>query len=497
MPLLEMRQISKSYHGVPVLHAVDLAAEGGEVHALVGENGAGKSTLMKVLGGAVRAEQGSIRLGGELVEIPSPHVAQQLGVAVIHQELLLAPSLDAAENIFLGRTPSRGRVFVDRRTLYERAEAVLAELGADLDVRVPLRRLTVAQRQMVAIARALSIEARIVVMDEPSAVLTQNELERLFEAIGRLCARGVAVVYISHRLDEVFQLAAKVTVLKDGRSQGTHPIGELTRAKVIRLMVGRDVEVTVSRTDRSQPREVLRVEGMRNGRRVRGCDFALRQGEVLGIAGLVGAGRTELARAIVGADKREAGQVYVEGRPVRIGSPAEAIRHGIAYISEDRKTSGIFPELGVADNVLLPAYDNASRWGVVGLGSARRTVSELVRRLDVRAADLSQRMVTLSGGNQQKVVLARWLNRQARIFIFDEPTRGIDVLAKEHIYGLMSQLIEGGASIVMISSELPELLAMSDRILAMREGLIVGEIARTHATEERVLAMCMGQAHVA
>ena len=236
MPLLEMRQISKSYHGVPVLREVDLEAEGGEVHALVGENGAGKSTLMKILDGAVRADQGSIRLGGELVDIPSPRAAQQLGVDVIHQELLLAPSLDAAENIFLGRTPSRGRVFVDRRTLYQRAEAVLAELGADLDVRVPLRRLTVAQRQMVAIARALSAEARIVVMDEPSAVLTRNELERLFEAIGRLCARGVAVVYISHRLDEVFRLAARVTVLKDGQSQGTYPIGELTRAKVIRLM---------------------------------------------------------------------------------------------------------------------------------------------------------------------------------------------------------------------------------------------------------------------
>jgi len=497
MPLLEMQQIDKSYHGVPVLQSVDLACERGEAHALVGENGAGKSTLIKILGGAVRADGGQILLDGECIQVPTPHAAQSLGIAVIHQELLLAPSLDAAENMFLGRTPTRGGIFVDRRRLYADAQVVLDELGAELNPRVPLSRLTVAQRQMVAIARALSTDARIIVMDEPSAVLTQNELTRLFEAIRRLENRGVAIIYISHRLDEIFELAAKVTVLKDGLSQGTHAIESVTKADLIRLMVGRDIQVTVSREGVAEPTEVLRVEGLCRGRRVRNCSFSLHKGEILGLAGLVGAGRTELARAIVGADKRDSGRVVLRGKQVTIRSPAEAIRHGIAYIAEDRKTAGIFPELGVADNILLPAFEGASWLGLIRGRAARSIVNRHVEKLDIRAAHLGHRVVTLSGGNQQKVVLARWLNRQASIFIFDEPTRGIDVLAKEHIYSLMADLVAGGASILMISSELPELLAMSDRILAMREGEIVGEIDAAEATEERLLAMCMGQAEPA
>jgi len=492
MPLLEMREIDKSFHGVAVLRCVSLSVEAGEVHALVGENGAGKSTLMRILCGALRADGGSVSLDGRPVSVGSPHEAQRFGIAMIHQELLLAPSLDAAENILLGRMPTRGGVFVDRARLRREAEEALTALGAELEPGVSVSRLTVAQRQMVAIARALSTDARVIVMDEPSAVLTEHELRRLFSVIERLAERGVAVIYISHRLDEVFRLARNVTVLKDGVSQGTHDVEALTKADVIRLMVGRDVEVQPRDTTCVTDDVMLRAEDIHVGRRVRGCSFALRRGEILGLAGLVGAGRTELARAIIGADRMERGRVWLDGRPVRVTSPAKAIGLGIAYISEDRKGAGVFPSMDVVDNVLVPSFRNAARGGFFLWRRARDVVARLARRLDIRASRLTQPIRTLSGGNQQKVILARWLNRDARVFIFDEPTRGIDVLAKEHIYDLMRDLVAVGASVLMISSELPELLSLSDRIIAMHEGRFVGELSRDEATEERVLALCIG-----
>ncbi len=491
-PTLRATGITKRYPGVVALEDVALEVAPGEVHALIGENGAGKSTMMKILFGVVQPDAGRIEIGGEPVAIPSPPAAQALGISMVHQELNLVPALDVARNVFLGREPSRGPGLIDWPRLYRDAGALLRDLGIRLDPRTSVRRLSTAQKQLVEIARALSWQPRLLILDEPTSSLSQTEIHELFRILRDLRARGTSVLYISHRLEELAEIADRVTVFRDGKLVGTvgaqTPIPEL-----IRLMVGRGVEQQYPRVRTPAGAEVLRVEGLARGREVRDVSFAVRAGEIVGMAGLVGAGRTETARLIFGADKREAGRILVNGREVAIGSPADAIAAGIALLPEDRKLQGLVLPLSVATNVSLATLDQFSTAGVVN-GTRRDEVARrFVKDLRIRTPGIGFRVKNLSGGNQQKVVLAKWLAAEPSVVIFDEPTRGIDVGAKVEVYGFMNQLTARGAAVLLISSELPEVLGMSDRVLVMHEGRLVGDLPAERATPERVIALASGE----
>jgi ribose transport system ATP-binding protein len=514
-PALEMRGIRKTFPGVVALDGVDLTLEAGDVHMLLGENGAGKSTLMKILSGAYRKDAGVIKVGGRHVDIDSPRDALTLGIRVIYQELSLVPQLSVAENIFLGALPIYGRwvqkdpaythtrrpgpfgpgVFgiVDRRALREQASRLLADLGLNLDPAMAVARLGLAQRQMVEIAKALAGDARILVMDEPTSSLTAPEVSQLFTLIERLASRGVAIVYITHRLDEVFRIGRRITVLRDGRHVTTRPIGEVTVAELVQLMANRTLtehfpKVRVPRGD-----ELLRVESLSSNGKLFDVSFSLHAGEIVGIAGLVGAGRTELARAISGADRFDGGRLIVDGNSVRFHRPADAIAYGIGLLPEDRKSQGLVAGLTVARNIALPHGRRLSRLGVLPRGSEAEMARPIADELRVKTTP-SQPVRLLSGGNQQKVVLGKWLAGDVRIFVFDEPTRGVDVASKVEIYHLMNRLITRGAGIIMISSELPELVGMSDRLLVLHCGRIQAEFDRATATEERVLTAALGLA---
>lgn len=489
--LLEMRGITKDFSGVRALDQVDFSVRSGEVHALVGENGAGKSTLIKILAGALPMSSGAIFLRGQPVTISNPHKAQGLGIAIIYQELVLAPALNAMENIFLGREYRQRGLFLDRRRMLAKSRELLKQLGVEIDANLPVSRLTVAQRQMVEIARALMLNADLIVMDEPSAVLTTAELERLFTIIRSLRARGKAVTYISHRLDEVFALADRVTVLRDGHRIATEQIANLNRGSLIRMMVGRDIDATSHVNSRTTRKVRLEVRNLR-GEGVHDVSFRLHEGEILGIAGLVGAGRTELARFIFGADKAVGGEVVVDGQPVVVRSASDAVRRGIGLVPEDRKEQGLLPMMNVADNILISNYQPACQGGFVSSRKTAKVSDGFIRQLDIRTTGWRQKVQTLSGGNQQKVILARWLNTDVTILIFDEPTRGIDIAAKQQIHELMRDLARSGKSFIMISSELPEVLAMSDRILVMHEGKLTGELTAVEATEEKILHLATG-----
>jgi ribose transport system ATP-binding protein len=492
VPVLEMRGIRKTFPGVVALDGVDLTLRAGEVHMLLGENGAGKSTLMKILSGAYRRDAGEIRINGAPVEIASPRDALALGIRVIYQELTLVSQLSAAENIFLGAMPTRGPGVVDRRTLYANASRLLADLGLSLDPRTPARRLGLAQRQMVEIAKALSSgEATVLVMDEPTSALTTREVAQLFALIERLAARGVAIVYITHRLDEVFQIGRWVTVLRDGRLVATRSIADVSVADLVRLMANRNLTEQFPKVRAPIGPELLRAEHITRRGVLSDVSFSVRAGEVVGIAGLLGAGRTELARVVAGADPCDEGRLIVDGCDVRFRGPADAIAHGIGLLPEDRKAEGLVPALTVARNIALPHGRRLARFGLLPRRSETALATPVVNDLRVKATP-TQAVRLLSGGNQQKVVLGKWLAGNTRVFIFDEPTRGIDVAAKVEIYNLINRLTARGAGVVMISSELPELLGMSDRILVMHRGRIQAEIDAGQATEERVLSAALG-----
>jgi ABC-type sugar transport system ATPase subunit len=490
-PLLEMTGVAKSYPGVQALRGVSLSLAAGEVLAVVGENGAGKSTLIKVLAGAVAPDAGVVRINGREAPPGSPAGARRAGVAVIYQEFSLVPALTAAENVFLGREPGR-LGWLHRGEERRRAVELFRRLGVEIDSGAPCRRLTVAQQQAIEIAKALAADARILVMDEPTTALTPPEAERLFGIIRKLKRHRVGVVYISHRLDEVFGIADRIMVMRDGAHVATRPAGELTRNELIELMVGRRLDQEFPRRTPKIGEPRLVVKDLR-GEKVRGVSFAVRRGEVLGLTGLVGSGRTETARLIFGADRRDGGTVELDGRVLDVRTPRDAIRAGIALLTEDRKGQGLIPAHPVRDNFALPNLARWSRLGVLDRGRERAAFRAAADRLRIKAADPSAAVATLSGGNQQKVVLAKWLERQCDAVIFDEPTRGIDVGAKYEIYQLIIALADQGKAVLMISSELPEVLGTADRILVMHNGRITGEITDVAtATQEQILRLAMG-----
>jgi ribose transport system ATP-binding protein len=490
---LRMTGIKKRFPGVVALDGVDLEVLRGEVHVLLGENGAGKSTLMKVLSGAQAKDAGEIEIGGRRVEITGPRHAQALGVSTIYQEFNLVPQLSAAENIFLGKEPRRAPGLIDRARLEAEASRLLEGLGLRVDVRLPVRGLGVAQQQMVEVAKALSSDARILIMDEPTSALTEAEIEQLFATIARLTAAGVAVIYISHRMEEVRRVGHRVTVLRDGRRVASHDVGAVSVSELVRLMANRELKEHFPKRRVEPGEEVLRADGIARGKALRGVSLRLRRGEVVGLAGLLGAGRTELARAIVGADPIDAGSVSVKGRAVFARGPADVIERGVGLVPEDRKTQGLVLGLSVQANLALPSQKRLSRLGMVDARAEARLAERQVEDLRIKTPSREQKVALLSGGNQQKVVLGKWLSADVDVLILDEPTRGIDVGAKVEIYELMNRLTAQGTAILMISSELPEVLGMSDRIVVMHQGRVAAELSAGEATQEQLLAAALGR----
>ncbi len=482
LPALEMRGISKTFTGVRALRDVKLQAWSGEILALMGENGAGKSTLMKILSGAHRADPGGeILIDGKPLVINGPQDAKRAGIAIIYQELALAPNLSVAENIYLGSELRRPGWQVDRAAMEARCAPVLQRLGAPFGPRTPVGSLSIAEQQMVEIARALHGDSRILVLDEPTTALSSRETEHLFRLVRQLRSEGIALIYISHRMAEVYELADRVTVLRDGSFAGTLSRDQISAEAIVKMMVGRDLSSFYTKAhdpDATHPHVVLEVDGVTDGgRRVKPCSFRLNKGEVLGLAGLVGAGRTELARLIFGADRKAGGSVRIEGREVSIRSPAEALERGIAYLTEDRKALGLFLDMSCGANINLGVIARDARGrSLLDLARARARARDAFRNLRVRAASALVPVGSLSGGNQQKILLARLLETGPKVLILDEPTRGVDVGAKSEIYRIIDELARRGIAILVISSELPEIIGICDRVLVMREGHIAGTV---------------------
>lgn len=493
-PYLQVVGISKAFGGVQALAEVSLDVQGGEVHALCGENGAGKSTLIKVLGGSCLPDGGHVRVGGRTLPLGSVQASEAAGIAVIHQEAVAFPDLNAVDNIFVGRELRRaGGLWLDRRRMRAKAAALLARLGEEFDLRTPAGDLPLAQRQMVAIARALLQDCRLLVLDEPTSSLSSRETEALFRIIRQLTAKGVSTIYVSHRLEEVFELADRVTVLRDGRTVGTCPVREISRNGLIRLMVGREVGETAARAGRlSEGRPVmLEVQGLTRAGAFTDVSFSVQAGEVVGMGGLVGAGRSDVARAVFGVDRWDGGQVRVAGRALSPGDIGAALRAGVALVPEDRQQLGLILPMSVSVNLTLAVLQSLCRLGFPSARRERELAGRLVSELGVRTASLRAPAWTLSGGNQQKLLLGKWLASSPKVLLLDEPTRGVDVGAKQEVHRLVRQLADRGVATLLISSDLPELLALSDRIVVMRGGRIVGEVAAGEATQERVMSLAI------
>lgn len=491
--LLEMNDISKSFPGVRVLDQVTFNLTGGEVHALMGENGAGKSTLMKILGGIHRRDGGTVILKGKPCEIASPSMAQSLGIAMIHQELNLIPHLTVMENIFLGREFTYGRSgMINWGKMRQESVRFLSQLGLSIDPGIVAGELSVGQQQMIEIAKALSMNAEILVLDEPTAALTDREIEALFTVIESLKAKGVGMIYISHRMEEIFRICDRVTVMRDGHTVGTDRVADTNIDKLVKMMVGREIKDRFPKIDVAVGEPKLEVKGLSLPGKLQDISFAVRSGEIVGIAGLMGAGRTELAKALFGVTPARHGEIRVDGRPVAIRKPVDAIRAGIALVTEDRKDEGLLLNLSVKDNISLPNLKDVSSFGFVSRSKETGISDRLISQLLIKTPNGEQKVGSLSGGNQQKVVIGKWLETNPQVFILDEPTRGVDIGAKKEIYDLMNQMVSRGVAILMISSELPEVLGMSDRILVMHEGRIAGEFARGEATQEKIMHCATG-----
>ncbi|HVF50608.1 MAG TPA: sugar ABC transporter ATP-binding protein [Pyrinomonadaceae bacterium] len=497
-PLLRMQGITKVFSGVTALGGVDVDLQRGEVHALVGENGAGKSTLIKIMTGAYQRDGGRMWLEGREVEFRTPEDAQDAGVVAVYQEVNLLAFRTVAENIYLGREPRRFGVMIDWKRMNTEAGALLSRLGLEIDPRVTLGSLNIALRQMVAIARGVSLGAKVVVLDEPTSSLTEREVSILYDVIRRLKAEGTAVVYISHRFDELYEVCDRVTVLRDGKLVGTHELKNLERIDLICLMLGKQREELQRKGatafgDKPQPdapKEVtplLRAENLTRGRRLNQVTMSAGRGEIVGMAGLLGSGRTETARAIFGADRIEEGEIYLEGRELKLRSPGDAIDAGLAFLSEDRKAEGIIPELSVRENLTLAALPALSKMGIVSRARQDEIVKEFMKRLRIKASSGEQKIRELSGGNQQKVLLARWLCKNPKFLILDEPTRGIDIGAKGEIQELVNELAEAGLGVLMISSELEELVEGCSRVVVMRDGQRVAELRGKEISQDSII----------
>jgi ribose transport system ATP-binding protein len=483
--LLEMKGIGKTFPGVKALEGVNLTVREGQVHALLGENGAGKSTLIKILSGAYSKDEGQIFFEGKPVEIRSPQDAQALGISTIYQEFNLAKNLTVAENIFLGHLPRKGFA-VDWDQVRSRSQEILDSLGVTFSADALTGTLSVAEQQLAEIAKSLNRHTRILIMDEPSAVLSEKDLEKLFEVVRRLQAQGIGIIYISHRMAEIFELADEVTVLKDGRYVDTRLLSEVTMDDLVKLMIGRELKDVYPKRSPTPGDVLLEVENVARPTLVHDISFKLRAGEIVGFAGITGSGRTELVRAIFGADPYT-GEMRISGKPYKPRSPSDAIAHGVALVTEDRKAQGLFLKLNVAVNTTISGLRQLCRYGVLQLSKELDLVKKFIKDLSIKTPGPNFIVVNMSGGNQQKVVLARWLSIGTRIFILDEPTRGIDVGSKSEIYQIMNELTKRGVGIIMISSELPEVLGMSDRIMVMRQGTIVKELSRAEASEESIM----------
>ncbi|MCE6998674.1 sugar ABC transporter ATP-binding protein [Saccharothrix sp. S26] len=491
-PVLQLRDVSKSFQAVRALRGVSLSLHPGEVHALAGENGAGKSTVVRIIGGEHRPDAGELLLDGEPARFSSPRDARQRGVAVIHQEPVQFPDLSVAENVFMGRQPLRRGRRIDRREMHRRAAELFDRLGVPLDPTRPTRGLSIADQQIIEIAKALSADARVIVMDEPTAALSAVEAQRLFRVARGLAGRGAALLFISHRLEEMYQLCDRVTVLRDGALVSTDPMAEVPHDELVRRMVGRSVEQLYPerRADVGEPRLV--VEGLTRVGVFRDISFTVRRGEVVGLAGLVGSGRTEVARAVFGVDGRDAGTVSVDGVALPAGDPRAAIDRGVALVPEDRREQGLVLELSIERNASLARLRDVSPGWITRRARERALARRWGERLSLKAGRLTDPAATLSGGNQQKVVLGKWLATEPSVLIVDEPTRGIDIGTKVEVHALLSRLAADGLAVLLISSELPEVLGMADRVLVMHEGRITAELPAADATEESVMRAATG-----
>lgn len=491
--LLETRGVSKSFPGVKALDNINMEIRKGEVHALIGENGAGKSTFVKILAGAFQQDAGSIYIDQKEVEIANPTKATEYGISIIYQEFNLFSELSVAENMFIGREPLKNNGLIDWDKVYNDAANILNRLGVSLDLYQKIKDLKIAQQQMVEIAKAIGVKAKLVIMDEPSATLTEYELDKLFSIIEELKNQGISIIYISHRLEEIFEIADCVSIFRDGQHIATRGIEELTKTDIIRMMVGRKLEKHFPKIDFDFGDVILSVKDFYLEDSEQPFSFEVRQGEILGITGLVGAGRTELMRAVFGADPKKSGKIYLEGKEIHINEPKDAIDHGIALVPEDRKGQGLFLGLPLTDNITMSNINAVLKNGIIQHKIEEKEVIKYIDLINIKTPSLQQVPRSLSGGNQQKVVLAKWFFSESKVIIFDEPTRGIDVGAKVEIYNLMNKLLEEGKAIIMISSELPEVLGMSDRIMVIHEGKIQGTIDNDNATQEKIMHLATGE----
>lgn len=496
--MIEMRNISKAFSGNQVLNNVQFDIVKGEIHALMGENGAGKSTLMKILTGIYTRDNGEIRVQGKLVEFKNPNEAEDAGIAVIHQELNILPDLTVCENLFLGREKTYGKTAILKNSeMRKEATASLAELGLDIDVDTPARELSVGKQQIIEIAKALSTNAEVIIMDEPTAALTDREITTLFEMIRKLQNKGVAFVYISHRMEEIFAICDRITILRDGEYVATENVNETSFEKVVQLMVGRELGERFPQRNAVIGKEKIVVSGLTRKGYFEDVSFKVYAGEVVGLAGLMGAGRTEVVQTLFGYYQLSSGSIQIDGKQVTIRNPREAIRHGIGYVSEDRKSEGLITDFTVSENMSLPNLVRLSSNGFMQKDKEQSLVTDMIQRLRIRTSGGTQQVKSLSGGNQQKVVIAKWLGINPQVLILDEPTRGVDVGAKKEIYSIMNELAERGVAIILVSSELPEIMGLADRVLVLHEGRLKATIEKQDMTQERIMHYATGGDHIA